>query len=310
MRSPAWRPTGFGILLVLVLAASFVAGDAAADPRVAGMAWTAIAAALVVGLVWPALSTAGARARVVAAPEDVYVGDSAALHLELRSWPGPVEIRVFWSDAADPGPWRRAESPGTIRVELNCDRRGVRDSVELEVRSSSPLSIAQATRRGLIELAQPLHVAPRPIATQWRPPPHDLRSLEQSASRPSSAGDVVRSVRPYVPGDASHLVHWPTSARAGALLVRELEPPSDLRVAVVLALGGSERDDLLAGQASGLVRAALALGGSVVLCTSDGAGPRRVEVTGTQLLDRSLAAAGPGPAATPPAGALVVTVGP
>ena len=42
-----------------------------------------------------------------------------------------------------------------------------------------------------------------------------------------AGSDAVRAVRPYVPGDAARLVHWPTSARRGDARVREHDPPAN-----------------------------------------------------------------------------------
>ena len=94
------------------------------------------------------------------------------------------------------------------------------------------------------------------------------------ATPDAGPGDTVRAVRPYVPGDAARLVHWPTSARRGTLVVREHEPPAALGVALVVDLNGSPDDvELVASRAAGIGRATLAAGGAVWCCTSEAGRP-------------------------------------
>mgnify|MGYP001429964448 CR=1 FL=1 len=311
MSSPVTvRPTGFGLVLAVLLAGTLAVADSAADPRIAGMAWAALAATLLLGVVWPLWATLGAGVRVLRAPTDAYVGDVVASNVQVRAWPGPLELRIRVPGDPDDGPWQGIEVPEPVTIAIGCTTRRVVDVLQAEVRCSSPLGALKVVRRWQVALPAPLHVAPRPTPVSWRPDAEDLRAVDRTASRATSAGDVVRSVRPYVPGDAAHLVHWPTSARAGELLVRELEPPSDLLVAVVLELSGGARDEELASWASGVVRSVLRLGGTAVLCSHDIDGPRRTDVVTPRRLDRALAAATPGPPAVAPMGAHLVQVGP
>jgi uncharacterized protein (DUF58 family) len=119
----------------------------------------------------------------------------------------------------------------------------------------------------------------------------------------------VRSVRPYLPGDSARLVHWPTSARRGTLVVREHEPPVVVGVALVVELHGTtEEVELIASRAAGLGRATLAAGGAVWCCTNESGRPVSARVVDQRDLGRRLARAGTGPAGSPPVGWPVVTV--
>ena len=122
-----------------------------------------------------------------------------------------------------------------------------------------------------------------------------------------TGADLVRTVRPYVPGDAARLVHWPSSARRGALVVREHDPPANEGVALVVdltepaGLAGPETPvEVAAGLAAGIGRAVLARGGRLLLATNEADGPRLAPVTDARELGRRLAHAVGGPPATPP----------
>jgi len=56
------------------------------------------------------------------------------------------------------------------------------------------------------------------------------------ASRPTGneVGGELADLRPYVPGDRLHLLHWPAFARYGALLVRRFEPEAGGVVRIVV----------------------------------------------------------------------------
>jgi uncharacterized protein (DUF58 family) len=128
----------------------------------------------------------------------------------------------------------------------------------------------------------------------------------------------VRSVRPYVPGDPARLVHWPTSARRGELVVREQEPAVVPGVAIVVdlrgpALGAEQAASRAAGIADatlGIADATLAAGGRVVLATTEPDGPVVGPVHDRRSVGRRLAAAVPGMPPLPPEGWPVVEVRP
>ena len=124
-----------------------------------------------------------------------------------------------------------------------------------------------------------------------------------SAARTSArgSGETFRAVRPYVPGDPARLVHWPTSARRGELVVREYEPPPALGVALVVDLSGSA-PETAATHAMSVGTATLAAGGVVWLCTVEAGGPVSDAVVDARALGRRLARAIAGAPPEPPPG--------
>jgi len=190
-------------------------------------------------------------------------------------------------------------------------RRGVFGTLRIELRSAAPLGVFVRSRTIRVDLPVEIAVAPRPAAVA------DLRIggaprlrerlhegvITVTPAVGQGAGDTVRSVRPYIAGDAARLVHWPTSARRGMLVVREHEPPAALGIALVVNLNGpADEVELAASRAAGLGRATLAAGGAVWCCTNDANVRVSARVTDERDLGRRLARAGSGEPGAPPAG--------
>jgi uncharacterized protein (DUF58 family) len=251
-----------------------------------------------VGVVWPIITLAHVKISV-SAPADATVGDEVPLRIRIDGRASRVEVRVL-----DPvGQWWTTGVPTDGVLPHRAVRRGVFPYVRVQLRTAAPLGVFLRTRQARVQLRTPVAVAPRPLAagamSEPIPPRFDV-STERSAAGPG--GDVVRAVRPYVPGDPARLVHWPTSARRGGLAVREHDPVGAEGVALVVDLTGpAVAADAAAGRAAGIGRSVLARGGRVLLCTCETFGPRAEEVSDARELGRRLAYAVGGAPAEPPA---------
>ncbi len=303
------RLTGLGAVVVFVVVVTIASPPPAADFGVVAVVAAAGISALVIGCVVPWLAVR--RITVEAStPRDLTVGDTALVDVVLRVGVGPrvgrCEVR-----ALDPtGAWCRASAPGTGRIPHLADRRGSFDVLRVEVRVTAPFGLLAAHRVHLLRLPHPVDVAPRPLAVTWSAAPAPVAGGLQPVAQPALAGDLVRSVRPYVAGDPSHLVHWPSSARTGAIVVRELEPPRPVGQAVVIDLRGMGSEaERAASFGLGAARAVLAAGGELVLCTCEGHGPVTAAVTNPLDAGRRLARAVVGPPGEPPPGWPVVEIG-
>ncbi len=88
-------------------------------------------------------------------------------------------------------------------------------------------------------------------------------------------GAGLRNLRPYRPGDDPRLLHWKTSARAGDLMVKELEDEERLRVRLVVEDPMPRTPSALIEAnlryAASLANHAIRLGALVQLVTGDGA---------------------------------------
>ena len=293
------------IVLFTLGAYGIAAGAASGEQSVVAVGVFAFAL-FIVGIVWPIVSVS--RIDLDAwTRTDVAVGERYTVHLRLYGRAARVEVRLL-----DPsGDWWVTASPGTGEIERVASRRGVFRSLRIEVRSSAPLGVFVRTRVIRVELPYELVVAPRPALTGPRPGAvaRPLRERPQdspvdvSAVASRGGGDTVRAVRPYVAGDAARLVHWPTSARLGSLVIREHEPPPAVGIALVVDLNGLPDDvEHAASRAAGIGRATLAAGGAVWCCTAEPSGPVSGRVLDVRELGRRLARAGAGEPAAAPAG--------
>jgi len=253
----------------------------------------------VIGIVWPIVTLSRVRV-TVQAPSDATAGDEVPLRIELHGRAARVEVRIL-----DPaGEWMRTLAPTTGTILHVAQRRGVFTHVRVQLRTAAPLGVFVRTRQARVPLPEPITVAPRPRLANVL-----LGPIPENAEQPSEhaagtgAADVVRSVRPYVAGDAARLVHWPTSARLGSLVVREHDPPASVGVALVVDLSGPEdwAEDA-ASVAAGVGRSALTRGGHLMLSTREAGGPVCARVLDVKDLGRRLARAVAGVPADPPDG--------
>jgi uncharacterized protein (DUF58 family) len=285
-----------GIVLAAVAAALYVIA------RSTGAGWDivilcTIVAILVIAAIWPGVALVGVRA-TVDAPQDGMVGRALPIDVTLKGRARGLRVRLA-IDASGAGPSTRADSPCAGEATVVPARRGVFPAVVVQVYSSSPLGLVGWRRWIRIELDRPIEVAPRPLPVRYEPV-GGADHQAQSRPRASATGDeVTRGVREYVDGDAIRLVHWPATARTGAVMVRELEGPQRPRLVVVVDLRGPDADvENAASRASGLAISALASGTIVHLATVERDGPRVAPVQSPLEVGRRLARAVAGPPST------------
>ncbi len=259
---------------------ALVAGALYIIARSTGAGWDivmlcALVAILIVAACWPGVSLIGVTATAIA-PQDATVGRVLPIHVELTGHARGLKVRIV-TDPDQPGPWFRADAPSEGQYELVPGQRGVFSDLVVQIRSSSPLGLVGWSRKVLIRLDRPIEVAPRTIPVQYE----SVRGADQRADaqpRSSTRGqEVTRGVREYVDGDAIRLVHWPSTARTGTIMIRELEGPQRPRLVVVVDLRGAASEaEIAASRASGLALSALAVGTLVDLATveADGAALR------------------------------------
>lgn len=303
------RPTVFGVVVTLGVAAALALRPAVADPSVIGFAWAGLAGAVVLGVLWPVVTVRRLGLRVRSAPTDLVVDQLGTLEVELHGRASGLRLWATGQEAVVVD----VVAPGTVRLPFTVGRRGAYGRVRVEVGSDAPFAIVAATRTRILALPHRLHVGPVPAPEAA---PHGELAGDHAATRPagvSQRGDSVRGVRPYVTGDPSHLVHWPSTARTGTLAVRELEPPSTRAIAVVVDLRTGEGEhasatgdaadaavEHAAARAAGLAESALDQGSRVLLCTAEETGPVAAEVADGRALLRRLALAVPGAPGTVP----------
>jgi uncharacterized protein (DUF58 family) len=237
----------------------------------------------------------------IEAPREGTVGRTSELTLEVLAGRAvrPLKLLPLGFD----GPWTGVVTPAKGQLPLIPMRRGVFTSVLLDVRSAAPLGLVWWRRKILVELPRPFEIGPMPAAVELRAP----RGVDDNGSEDgrvvSAMADAVKTIREYHAGDPIKLVHWAATARAGELMVKELESP----VAPVLCLavdlrGAPAAVEEAASWAAGLALAALAAGLPVTLLTCEASGPRSGPVSAPSEVNRRLARAIGGALPAPPRG--------
>jgi uncharacterized protein (DUF58 family) len=262
--------------------------------------------AIALDLVLAVVATRRVRISVTASPVNAYVGDRVPFTVALD---GPS--LTFYVKSLVPGGLEAVTPPGSGAFLSFVDRRQVVGSLVVEVMGSGLCGLVTCARRTPVPLPAPLHVGPRPLA-----PPHPFPELfgawGEGVPRPAAVGDVVRGVRDYVPGDPVRRVHWPSSARRGDLVVKEVEDPAAPRLIVALDLGGGGLGgELAAARAAWYAHEALGRGYEVVLATVEPGGAVTASVGPPTDVNQRLARADrgalPAPAAGPAAAVVLVT---
>ncbi len=240
-RSFRLQPTPTGVVVAVALVLFLLVGPDVADPDMAGFMWAAILGLLIVGVFWPCATVL--LVRVAAASGPLATGVSArpgrvgaAIQVPLRLGARLSEVSLRWIDAAEiahvaAGPADRVDLPMTPV------RRGEFERLRVRVGCDAPFGLVVASRAIDVPLARPLLVGPATPVSVDLPEPETGGHGQLTVTAVGHGGDTIRSVRPYVTGDPAHLVHWPSTAHTGTLVVRELEPPADRAVAVVVDLG-------------------------------------------------------------------------
>jgi uncharacterized protein (DUF58 family) len=192
----------------------------------------AVGATLAVGLFGPALSLARTRVTCTRSPSDATAGAPVELTVTATQ-----RVRVRAVDPPGPagfvGPERDPQAPGA--VEVVPPRHDVVEQMTLLVETAAPFGILWWSKRVVVSLPTPLHVAPRLGATHSpRPVPDD--GAGDGSRRVAAVIGEARGARPYRPGDSRQWVHWPSTAHTGALMVREMEGPMRAPATVTVSL--------------------------------------------------------------------------
>ncbi len=229
-------------------------------------------------------------------PQEVFEGDAVTVTLRVAVRRGQrhfLEVR----DAV-PGltshvsfiPRCDARRRAVVTYQATAARRGVHRVDSLEVRSSGLAGLFVSRRR--LPVPGAVTVFPR----YWPIPEFPLpgRVGVEAASAPQAARDGldVAGVREFRDGDSLRHVHWRSTARRGALVVREFERDVqqpvglllDTRRPVQAGEGAAEAFDDLVRAAASIAHAVTRSGRAIHLAAASGAEPLTTVTGWTQAL--------------------------
>ena len=252
------RLRGTGALAACVLAGSWLVGSTALAVMGLGLAL----AALAVGA-WRRLVVQGLSVERRPADGAPIEGEALVLEADVhgRRW---LSGRLVWHESVNGLGGRSAPvtRDGRARLVFGTVPRGRFRLDRGRLVASDPLGLGHAE----IAVTKTSFVTVRPLVPELRTLFTDTGTWGDGGRRAlarRASGLEPHGVREYLEGEPLRAVHWPTSARRGELMVRELEDAPRESIAVVLdvdagsvagAPGHSSLDDAVRA-AAGLVRA-------------------------------------------------------
>ncbi len=228
----------------------------------AGIALALALATVVDGLIarW-SIATVDVR---VDRPDELSAGVASRWPVTLAGWRRPVQVQVGprfvlggeLAVDAEPGDLAWAPQP-----------RGLVHHAEVELVAGGPLGLVEVGRRSVQAFAEPVPVAPAPVAVIADPATPPASSFGWNDGAPVGE-DLDRTIRPYRRGDDRRRVHWKASAHHRELMVRESEGTGIVTVQVVVDLGpGGPAAEAVASAAATVSLDALRRGWRVDLVT-------------------------------------------
>lgn len=253
-------------------------------------------------------------------PDEIYAGRPALLGAALAnrkrwltSYSITVELRAPEARALESGSrfiyFRRIEA-GTERLatwEETLPARGRRRLAGVRITTRFPFGLF--VKAGRPALTDEVLVFPRvrPIPAESL---HRLGDSGDAAARRRGRGNDLYNLRGYRPGDDPRFIHWPSSAKADTLMVRELEADTSHDTRLVLVGSGAPGADALEGGLSEAASFAVALvragagvelvGPGVMVPLGHGRPHLRRVLTALALYEAAPPRSGPEPAALDP----------
>ena len=172
-------------------------------------------------------------------PDEAFQGDDVMVELIVTNRGRPMKLGL---EVEDPHVARARVlvpplGPGeqvVIGTARRAARRGVQESTAVLIRSAAPFGVAEAGRS--VEVPGRTVVYPAVVRLD-RTPLLDLVPTSESAMHTAprrGTGPEYLGIREYRTGDSMRHVHWPSTARHGRVMVRELEQEHTRRLAVVV----------------------------------------------------------------------------
>lgn len=237
----AITPWGWALLATVAMGVVLARSLGWTEALVAAVA----AAVLVLGAIPWIVGERWARARIGLSAERVPVGVEALALVEVSrptraATPRQVDLDIGDEEAVLEIPPLEVGGRVLRSVPLDTSRRGLRSIGPATIMRTDPFGVLE--RRHRLTETRTLVVHPRVVRLPGGAG-GIVRDLDGEAAAERTADDVsFHSLREYAPGDDRRLVHWRSSARHGALLVRQFEPSRRADTLIVLSTDPAEYD--------------------------------------------------------------------
>jgi uncharacterized protein (DUF58 family) len=212
-----------------------------------------------------------------AVPPEVPRGGPASIHLDIRSTttkrPRPLTVieSVQGEQRVASIPPLAGGETFELTYPLNTSKRGVQVSGPLVARRFDPFGLITADK----QLSDTVSVSVRPRLRDLRILPSGRqRDLEGPTRERSEGSAAFHQLREYAPGDDLRRVHWPSTARYGDLLVKQMVDTTRPELVILLdnrtsAIGDDDFEQAVEIAAS-IAHAAVNEDFPVLLLFSDG----------------------------------------
>jgi uncharacterized protein (DUF58 family) len=210
------------------------------------LGWVAAAAALVLLVASVPFLFGGHdyRVRLALDRERVVAGSEVEAVLHVRnaatrlSLPGVVDVPIGAGLVEAQVPLLRPDAVHDEQLTIAARRRGVIDVGPLSVTRGDPIGILRRTVTW--PDVQTVHVHPVTAAIPSTSA-GVIRDLEGLPTSDIVDADLAfHAIRGYQPGDSRRHVHWKSTAKTGALMVRQYEETRDARIAVLIGAAETE----------------------------------------------------------------------
>src|SRR6476469_5189540 len=195
-----------------------------------------LGAVLIAAFMWSRLSKRGLRISRTVEPMQAQVGQTVQERIEIEnlSW-----VRKLWLEVRD-----RSTLPGhqvgavvslkgngqkRWRVSTRCMHRGLYRLGPTAILTGDPFGLFQVGR--VFDATSELLVYPPTVPlSSFGLPTGELPGGNMTERRTFHSTPNASGIREYMPGDPMHRIHWPMTARAQKLMVKEfeLDPTADL----------------------------------------------------------------------------------
>src|SRR5438270_604681 len=220
-----------------------------------------LASVLVCAFIWAQLSKRGLRVHRDLTPPQTQVGNVIQETISIQNLLG---LPKLWLEVRDrstlPGHHigavvsLKAHGAKRWRVRTRCTHRGLYRLGPTAVLTGDPFGLFQSTR--LFDSSAELLVYPPTVPlSSFGLPSTELPGGSQTELRAYHSTPNAAGIREYLPGDPVNRIHWPISARAQKLMVKEFEidPTADIWLIIDLDESVHISSDQLLGFANSLV---------------------------------------------------------
>jgi uncharacterized protein (DUF58 family) len=231
------------------------------------------------------------------APQEIQQNDEAMVDFGVKNGSRGMRLSIAVEDphlcdtsmfVNSIGPQESVE----ITTARRADHRGLLEATPIKVSTVAPFGVAERFRRVRVDgttLVLPA-VVPLGRLSFVEPAPSMNTSIHSAPRR--GQGPEYFGVREYRAGDSMRHVHWPSTARTGAVMVREFEEETTRRVAIIVDACRDAGDswtplDRCCCAAASIALAASAQGQGVrLVLAEDGATDASARSDGRDLLHR------------------------